>query len=199
MLVVGLTGGIGSGKTAVSDRFAALGAPVIDTDLLSRELVAPGKPALQEIARAFGESMIQDNGGLDRAALGRIVFTDPAARRRLEAILHPRIRAAVRDRLAALRAPYAIVVIPLLFETGQQDLVDRVLVVDAPEAMQRQRVQQRDGLNRERIDQILAAQADRTTRLAGADEVIVNAGDLEELGREVTRLDRLYRELAAKN
>ena len=196
MLVVGLTGGIGSGKTAVSDRFAALGAPVIDTDLLSRELVAPGQPALQQIREQFGPAVIAEDGTLDRAELGRVVFADAAARESLEAILHPRIRDEVRARVARLRNPYAIVVIPLLFETGQTDLVDRILVVDAPEQLQRQRVRLRDRLSDDHIDRILAVQATRATRLAGADDVLVNDGQLAELESRVASLDRLYRELS---
>lgn len=199
MLIIGLTGGIGSGKTAVSDRFAALGVPVIDADRLSRELVAQGQPALAEIAAAFGPAVLTAAGELDRAALGRRVFADPAARRRLEAILHPRIRAAMQERIATLTAPYVVLVIPLLLETGQTDLVDRVLVVDASPQRQRERVRQRDRLPDERIEQLLAAQVDRATRLAAAHDVIDNESDLATLDSAVAALHANYLKLSARS
>ncbi len=199
MLIIGLTGGIGSGKTAVSDRFAALGVPVIDADRLSRELVAQGQPALAEIAAAFGPAVLTAAGELDRAALGRRVFADPAARRRLEAILHPRIRAAMQERIATLTAPYVVLVIPLLLETGQTDLVDRVLVVDASSQRQRERVRQRDRLSDERIEQMLAAQVDRATRLAAAHDVIDNESDLATLDSAVAALHANYLKLSARS
>ncbi len=199
MLIIGLTGGIGSGKTAVSDRFAALGVPVIDADRLSRELVAQGQPALAEIAAAFGPAVLTAAGELDRAALGRRVFADPAARRRLEAILHPRIRAAMQERIATLTAPYVVLVIPLLLETGQTDLVDRVLVVDASSQRQRERVRQRDRLPDERIEQMLAAQVDRATRLAAAHDVIDNESDLATLDSAVAALHANYLKLSARS
>ncbi|MFO7641056.1 MAG: dephospho-CoA kinase [Candidatus Competibacteraceae bacterium] len=197
VLVVGLTGGIGSGKTAVSDRFARSGAPVIDTDLLARELVEPGQPALAAIAAEFGPECLDDRGQLRRAHLRERVFADPAGRRRLEAILHPRIRALARERIAALSAPYCLVVIPLLAETGMTDLVDRVLVVDVPEAEQVRRVMARDHIDETRARQILAAQAPRARRLALADEILDNAGDLDHLDRQVADLHQRYSTLAA--
>jgi dephospho-CoA kinase len=193
---IGLTGGIGSGKTAASDRFARLGASVIDTDLLSRELVEPGQPALAEIAQAFGRDVLDAAGRLDRAALRQCVFADPSRRRRLEAILHPRIREAMLARAEAAGGPYVICVIPLLVETGQQALVDRVLVIDAPPERQRERVAARDGADAATVDAILASQVDRATRLAAADDVIVNDGDLEGLHARVDALHRRYVELA---
>ena len=199
MLLIGLTGGIGSGKTAVSDRFAALGVPIIDTDQLSRELVAPGEPALGEIRADFGPEILTDTGELDRPALRRRVFADPAARRRLEAILHPRIREAMLARVRSLNAPYVILVIPLLLETGQQDLVDRILVVDTSPEAQRARVRQRDGLEDDQIDQMLAAQIDRNTRLAAADDLIRNDADLHTLDHAVARLHAKYLALSASS
>ncbi len=197
MLVVGLTGGIGSGKTAVSDRFAQYGVPVIDTDLLARELVEPGQPALATIVAEFGSDCLDERGQLRRAHLRERVFADPAGRRRLEAILHPRIRALARERIAASSAPYCLVVIPLLAETGMTDLVDRVLVVDVPEAEQIRRVMARDRVDEARARRILAAQAQRARRLALADEILDNAGDLDHLDRQVTDLHQRYSTLAA--
>ena len=196
VLVIGLTGGIGSGKTAVSDRFARLGVPIIDTDLLAHELVEPGQPALADIVAEFGRGCLDDQGRLQRSRLRERVFADPAGRRRLEAILHPRIRALARERIAALQTAYCLLVIPLLAETGMTDLVDRVLVVDAPEAEQIQRVMARDGINETQARRILAAQADRSQRLALADEIVENAGDLAALDRQVTALHRHYSTLA---
>ncbi len=199
MVVVGLTGGIGSGKSTVADRFARLGVPVIDTDVIARELTAPGGAALAQIQAAFGDAVMHADGTLDRAALRRRVFADEAQRRRLEAILHPRIRKAVEAALASLDAPYALVVIPLLVETGgYRDLLDRVLVVDCPETVQVERVMARSGLAREEVAAILAAQAGRAGRLAAADDVIVNAATPQALDAEVEALDSRYRGLAGK-
>lgn len=197
MFKVGLTGGIGSGKSMAAALFARLGAEVIDTDLLSRELVEPGQPALAEIAAAFGKAVLDGAGRLDRAALAARVFDQPEARRRLEAILHPRIRDAMLARAAASTAPYVVCVIPLLVETGQQALVDRVLVVDAPEAVQRTRVAARDGMDPQRIARIMQVQVDRATRLAAADDVIENESDLAALEAAVAALHRRYLALAA--
>lgn len=197
VLKVGLTGGIGSGKSAASARFAALGAEVIDTDLISRELVEPGQPALAEIVSAFGDAVLDTDGQLDRAALRARVFADPQARRQLERILHPRIRETMLARAAATTAPYAVLVIPLLAETGQQNLVDRVLVIDVPQALQRERVGARDGLDATQLDRVLAAQADRATRLALADDVICNDRDLAALHAAVDTLHRQYLQTAA--
>jgi dephospho-CoA kinase len=195
-LKIGLTGGIGSGKTAASDYLAHLGAEVIDTDQLSRELVEPGQPALDEITQTFGVSVLDDHGRLDRASLREIVFNDPEARERLEAILHPRIREAMMHRADGSTAHYVVFVIPLMVETGQKDLVDRVLVIDAPVALQRQRAASRDGTDPEAIDHILAAQCDRQTRLAAADDVVVNDGSLETLHRRIKELHARYLDLA---
>ncbi|MCB1802394.1 MAG: dephospho-CoA kinase [Gammaproteobacteria bacterium] len=194
MLKIGLTGGIGSGKTAASDHFAELGAEVIDTDLLSRELVQPGQPALQEIVATFGDAVLDSDGRLDRAALRARVFADPGARRQLEAILHPRIRSAMLARAADSNAPYVVFVIPLLLETGQQSLVDRVLVIDVPVAVQRARVAARSGIDAAEIDAILAAQVTREQRVQAADDLIVNDGTLAQLHAAVAHLHRKYME-----
>jgi len=198
MYTVGLTGGIGSGKSTVADCFAALGVPVIDTDVIARDLTAPDGAALAAIRAAFGEAVMQADGTLDRAALRRRVFADTAARHHLEAILHPRIRQAVQQALATLAAPYALIVIPLLVETGgYQDVLNRVLVVDCPEDVQIARVKARSGLTHDEVQAILAAQAGRAERLAEADDVIVNTATPAELCTEVARLHQHYLALAA--
>ena len=196
MLVVGLTGGIASGKTAASREFEALGAPVIDADRLARELVEPGREALAEIRDSFGPAVLTGGGALDRAALRERIFADPQARQRLEAILHPRIRAEMRARLARLEAPYAVLVIPLLVETGQTDMVDRVLVIDTPESRQRERLMARDGSSEAEIERILAAQVSRERRMAAADDVIDNSGDRARLRKAVEELHHRYLTLA---
>ncbi len=216
MFTVGLTGGIGSGKSTVVDCFAALGMPVIDTDVIARELTAPargtppdarpagglgaapGGAALDAIRAVFGETVMQADGTLDRAALRRRVFADSAARHQLEAILHPRIRQVVEQKLSTLTAPYALIVIPLLVETsGYRDVLNRVLVVDCPEAVQIARVMARSGLAHGEIKAILAAQAGRAERLAVADDIIVNTASLEALRAEVAALHQRYLALAA--
>lgn len=192
MLRIGLTGGIGSGKTAASDHFARLGAEVIDTDLLSRELVEPGQAALNEIVDSFGAQVLTGDGHLDRARLGELVFGNPEARQQLEAILHPRIREAMLLRAEQSRAPYVVFVIPLLFETGQQALVDRVLLIDVPEGLQRARVAERDQLDDARITRIMSAQTDRETRRSNADDIVCNDGDIASLHAEIEKLHRKY-------
>ena len=192
MLVIGLTGGIGCGKSAVTDLFSRLGVPVIDADVVARQVVEPGSPALQQIRSRFGAGVVQADGSLDRGRLRRIIFHDPQARRDLEGILHPRIRQRMRQQLGALQAPYAILSIPLLLETGQAGDVDRVLVVDCPEAQQIERVCRRDGIDRARAEEILAAQVDRRQRLQAADDLIDNSGTLQQLVPQVEALHRKY-------
>jgi dephospho-CoA kinase len=193
MFAVGLTGGIGSGKSTVADLFAAHGVPVIDTDVVARELTAPGGAALDAIRAAFGNAVMQADGTLDRAALRRRIFSNGAARRQIEAILHPRIRQIVAERLATLTAPYALIVIPLLVETGgYRDLLNRVLVVDCPEELQIARVMARSGLAQAEVEAILAAQAGRAARLAAADDVILNTASPEALRTQVAVLHRRY-------
>lgn len=196
MLVV-LTGGIASGKSAAADEFARLGVPVIDTDVLAREVVEPGQPALQAIRAEFGDGVMRADGALDRRALRRIIFADAARRERLEAILHPRIVERARQRLAQLDAGYAVLVVPLLVETGLFADADRVLVVDVPEQTQLERLRARDQVDRDQAHAALAAQATREQRLARADDVIDNSGTLADLHARVAELDRHYRRLAS--
>ncbi|MCC5873429.1 MAG: dephospho-CoA kinase [Gammaproteobacteria bacterium] len=197
MLVIGITGGIGSGKTAVSDRFAARGIVVVDADLASRVVVEPGRPALDAIREHFGNEVIHADGSLDRAALRSKVFADASERRWLEQLLHPLIGEEIRNGLQAAASPYAVLVSPLLFEAGQVTLVDRVLVVDVPEDLQVERTAARDGNSAEQVRAIMAAQTDRSTRLAKADDVIVNDRGLDELDAAVEALHQHYLKLAA--
>lgn len=200
MLVVALTGGIGSGKSAVAERFSALGVPVLDADQLARELVAPGLPALAEIREAFGPQALGPDGALDRLWLRERIFTEPQARQRLEGILHPRIRSEMLRRLETLRVfapPYVVVVIPLLLETHQTDLADRILVVDAPEAIQIERVMARDRQTHAQARAILSSQWDRPRRLAAATECIDNSGSRDALLAQVDAFHRYYLELAS--
>lgn len=198
MFTIGLTGGIGSGKSAAAERFAELGVPVIDTDVIAHALTRPDSRALDAIRASFGEAVIAADGSLDRPMLRRRVFGDPAARRQLEAILHPLILHEVKTRLAALSAPYAVAVIPLLVETGAYDsLLDRIAVVDCPEELQIARTVARSGLTHDEVSAILAAQATRRARLAAADDVIVNTGTLAALRDEIDALHQRYLTLAA--
>lgn len=194
--IVALTGGIASGKTAVSDRFAALGVPVIDTDVIAYQVVEPGQPALQEIVAAFGKVMLLANGKLNRRMMRETIFSDPVAKQRLESILHPAIRARVQQQIAAVVADYCLVVIPLFTESGAYDWVDRVLVVDTDEETQIERVMQRDGVSREQAEAALASQTSRQSRLALADDVIENNGSKADLDAAVSRLHALYMRLA---
>jgi dephospho-CoA kinase len=195
MLKIGLTGGIGCGKTTVAKLFAAKGAPVLDADSISREMVEPGRPALQEIVLHFGPEVLK-NGRLDRARLRRLVFAVPGARQWLESLLHPLVYAEMQRRIARLSAPYCLLVVPLLLETGRRDFVDRLLVVDCPTELQRQRVRLRDGSDDTEIDRILSTQVAREDRLAAADDVIENAADQEKLSEQVDRLHQFYLSLS---
>lgn len=196
MLIIGLTGGIGSGKSAVCAIFSELGVPVIDADVVARQVVEPGQPALEQVRAAFGDAILTPDGRLDRAKLGERVFADATQRRQLEAILHPAIRQAMLDQAKQLQAPYCVFAIPLLIEVGQTDMVDRVLVVDAPDALRRQRLKQRDAMDDARIDAIFAAQLDREARLARADDIIRNEADLARLRTQVMDLHNRYSQLA---
>lgn len=196
MLKIGLTGGIASGKSAAATRLVELGADVVDADLLSRELVMPGQPALAAIVTHFGRSVLTAEGLLDRAGLRNRIFSDPTQRRALEAILHPRIRTAMLDAAARSQAPYVVLMIPLLVETGQQALVDRVLTIDTPTELQRRRLRTRDHLADAQIDQALAAQTTRAQRLLATDDVICNDRDLAALHAAVDVLHRKYLVLA---
>ncbi len=196
VFVVGLTGGIGCGKTAVSDAFERLGVPVIDTDRISRELVEPGQAALTEIANFFGRECITDDGTLDRKWLRERIFSDASARTVLERILHPRIRHQVSARLGKLSTPYCVVVVPLLVESGMTEITDRVLVVDAPLRLQVERIMARDSVDEAHARRIVAAQADREQRLAIADDVIDNRGSVEQLEQAVATMHRKYQRQA---
>ncbi len=192
MLRVGLTGGIGSGKTTVAQFFTELGTPVIDTDELAREVVRQNAPAHTEIVQRFGADILGADGALDRARMRALVFSDPLKRKALEAILHPRIREGVRKRLAELDAPYVIIAVPLLVETGFDDLVDRILVVDCDEALQIRRVNARSGLTEDEVRRVMAAQISRTERLAHADDVLENNSDRMQLQEGVNNLHERY-------
>jgi dephospho-CoA kinase len=195
-LRIGLTGGIGSGKSTVAGLFAELGVPVVDADRVAREVVEPGEPALTAVVRAFGPGVLDSRGQLDRAALRTRVFADDDARTRLEAILHPRIRERMETRAAALSTPYCVLCVPLLLEARDVPRVDRVLVVDVPEALQVARVAARDALDASAVRAMIAAQAPRATRLAAADEVILNDGPRAALVPRVRALHELYLGLA---
>jgi dephospho-CoA kinase len=196
LLKVGLTGGIASGKSAVADAFAKLGAPVIDTDLIAREVVAPTEPALDAVRKQFGPGVLTSTGELDRRALRDLVFADVAKRRQLEQILHPLIRERALRALERIEAPYVIVVVPLLVEASFDALVDRVLVVDAPHEAQLERLMRRDALSRDAAAAMIRAQVDRASRLAAADDVIDNSADLEAMRQQVDRLHKRYLTLA---
>jgi dephospho-CoA kinase len=197
--VVGLTGGIGSGKSAVGQLFAERGITVVDTDAIAHALTTPGGAAMEAIRAAFGAAVVNAEGALDRAAMRSIVFADPSARKRLEAILHPMIGRESERQLAAgpASAPYAILMVPLLIESGDyRKRVNRVAVVDCAETTQIDRVMSRNGLAREEIERILAAQASRAERLAAADDIIDNDGPLTALGTQIDRLHESYLALA---
>lgn len=196
-LRIALTGGIASGKSTVAARFTELGIPVIDADQSSRSVVAPGQPGLEAVVGRFGETRLTAGGELDRRALRRLIFADPGKRRDLEAILHPLIRADMERRAANAAGPYVILEIPLLVEAGgARERVDRILLVDAAEAVQLERLMARDGESLEGARAILAAQANRAARLKVADDVLVNSGTVPELRQAVDRLHQRYLRLA---
>ena len=198
MLTIGLTGGIGSGKSEVAGMFNQLGVPVIDADDIAHQLVEPGKEALSEIIAAFGETILTPEGTLDRVKIAGIVFNRPDMKQQLEAIIHPRVREKIKSyKDAHKNEPYIMVVIPLLLESGQRDLVDRVLVVNAAEPVRIQRVRERDGRSEEQIRSIIRSQADDAQRRAAADDNIDNSGSLDDLMISVNMLHRQYISLAA--
>ncbi len=196
MLRIGLTGGIASGKSTVADLFVNLGAALVDTDAVAREVVAPGEPALEEVRRAFGAGVIDPRGELDRRALREIVFADADRRRELEAILHPRIRERTLTLLEQARGPYAIAAVPLLVETGFAEHVARVLVVDCPVETQVERLMQRDRIDRTAAEAAIGAQAAREARLAAADDVIDAGGNRASTRQQVEKLHQRYLDLA---
>jgi dephospho-CoA kinase len=197
-LVVGLTGGIASGKSLVGAMFVKLGASLIDTDQIARDVVALGEPGLAAVAAEFGPTVLLPSGELNRPALRSLVFADDAKRARLEAILHPLIRSRTRAKLAELEKPYALVAVPLLVETSFGELVDRILVVDCPESMQLERLLRRDAIPKAEALAMVKAQVDRATRLKAAHDVIDNSGTTDATRRQVDILHRRYLDLAAQ-
>lgn len=197
--VVGLTGGIGSGKSAAADLFAARGALMVDTDQIAHQLTAPGGAAMEAIRAAFGNGVVAADGALNRPAMRALAFEDPGTRKRLEAILHPMIRAESERLCLAATTSYVMLVVPLLIESGTyRQRVRRLCVVDCPEEVQVARVMQRSGLEERQVRAIMAAQASRAERLAAADDVIDNGGSYEQLAAQVERLHAAYLQLAAK-
>ena len=199
LLQIGLTGGIGCGKTTVANMFAALGATVVDTDLIAHSMTVPGGPAMAAIRAEFGDAYLTPEGALDRASMRALVFSDPGAKLRLEAILHPLIRAAAEAEAAAADGAYVIFVVPLLIESGNwRGRVARVLAIDCPEAMQISRVMARNGLQEAQVKAIMAAQVSRSERLAAADDVITNDDGIAALAPQVEGLHQLYMAISAR-
>jgi len=196
MLIVGLTGGIASGKSTASQYFETLGIPVIDADIIARQLVQPGQTALQQITARFGNEILDSNGQLDRAKLRSLVFNDSKSRQDLESILHPLIRAEMQRQVNMLDEPYCILAIPLLIETGQTGLVDRILVIDSDEKLQYRRLQQRDKLDDNTIKNIIRSQASREQRLAAADDIAGNNGSITELQTQLKHYHQRYLQLS---
>ncbi len=196
MLRIGLTGGIGSGKSEAARCFNNLGIPLIDSDRISRDLVAPGQPALQQIVAHFGTGVITTEDELNREALRQKVMQDSESRQWLEQLLHPLIRQRREELISQIEAPYVVLEIPLLLESGLQELVDRILVVDVPESLQVERTQQRSGLNEAEVRAVMEQQASRQQRLNAADDLIDNSGSREQLEQQVQLLHERYRELA---
>ncbi|HLQ86574.1 MAG TPA: dephospho-CoA kinase [Salinisphaeraceae bacterium] len=193
---VGLTGGIASGKSAVARAFERFGIAIVDADKVARAVVEPGQPALAEIAQAFGTELLDDDGHLHRRRLRQIVFDDPEARRRLESITHPRIRAELARRRDACTSDYCILVVPLLVKSGMADLVDRILVIDAPERVQLERLVARDDIDEDLAHKMIAAQDSRGDRLAAADDVLVNTGPQKDIADLAAALHAGYARLA---
>ncbi|WP_434703936.1 dephospho-CoA kinase [Pseudomonas sp. Z1-12] len=190
--ILGLTGGIGSGKSAAAQHFIDLGVHAIDADHAARWVVEPGRPALAKIAEHFGPGVLQADGALDRAALRKLIFEQAEERRWLEALLHPLIAEEIAHHLAQAQSPYAILVSPLLIESGQYAMTQRILVIDAPEQLQIERTLQRDQTSEQQVQAILKAQSSRQDRLSHADDVVVNDRDLTWLHSEVERLHHFY-------
>ncbi len=196
MYKVGLTGGIGSGKSTAANLFAARGVLVIDADRAARDAVMPGSPALARIVEEFGPGALDADNSLDRAALREIVFTDPARRRVLESILHPVIIAQMHAEAERASGYYCLLAMPLLLEAHQQHAVDRILVIDCPPELQRERAMSRDGATADEVERIMAAQVPREQRLAAADDIVVNDGDMQHLETQVDMLHQRYLALA---
>ena len=197
MLVVGLTGGIASGKSAVEQWFSGHDVPVIDADRIARRLVQPGEVGLAPVVSAFGNTILDADGQLDRGRMRTLIFADPTARQRLEDILHPLVAERMREQLRNLRAPYAVLSVPLLLESGLDTMVHRILVVDLPEAMQIERLMRRDHCDLAAATAILQAQTDRRSRRQAADDIIDNSGPASELGPQLSALHQRYLAIAA--
>ena len=198
VFVVGLTGGIGSGKSAAADEFARLGATVVDTDAIAHELTGPGGAAIPEVKRQFGSAFVDAAGAMERKRMRDLAFSDPEQKQRLEALLHPMIRAESARRIAAATGPYVLHVVPLLVESGgYRERIRRVLVVDCPEALQVARVRQRSGLTDPEVRRVIAAQIQRESRLAAADDVIDNSGTIAAMQQQIRKLHEKYLTLAA--
>lgn len=195
-LIIGLTGGIGSGKTAATNWFAKQGIDIIDADIVARQIVGMNQPALAEIETAFGEWVLQADGTLDRAALRQHIFSHPEARLKLEAITHPRIRQQITLQLSHASSPYCILVSPLLLESQQHQLVDRILLIDVPEHLQLSRASLRDSQSSDAIHKIIAVQMPRLQRQTHADDIVVNDGDLAHLYQQLEPLHQQYLHLA---
>ncbi len=198
-LVVGLTGGIASGKTTVSDLFTALGVPIIDADIEARQAVQSGSPGLERLVQAFGQQILTPEGELDRAAMRQRVFSHPDDLQTINAILHPIIGQQMQEKIAQQDADYVIAVIPLLCETPPRNWIDRILLVHASEPVRRQRLLQRDGIDRQLADKMLAAQCSDQQRLALADDLVLNESDIESLQARVKALHTFYQSLARAN
>lgn len=199
MLRIGLTGGIGSGKSTVCDLFHKLGVPIIDSDKIARELVAPGTAALEQIAGLFGAKLLLEDGSLDRKQMRELVFANESKREQLEAILHPLIRQEMERQITLLTSPYVILAIPLLLEKGWQHQLDRVLVIDCSEELQRQRARERDGSSTKTIERIIVSQIPRERRIAAADDLIDNSGARDSLRKQIETLHRRYLTLSTNN
>ena len=191
-MIIGLTGGIGSGKTAASDAFKSLGIDIIDADMSSRRVVERGQPALEDIQDHFGSDILDSENNLDRAKLREIIFKDPKERVWLEELLHPKIAQHIKDQLESSKSPYCVLVSPLLLETEQKSFCSSVLVVDVPEESQISRTSKRDGVSEEQVKSIIATQINREQRLKQADEIIMNDGSIEELKEKILVLHTKY-------
>jgi len=192
MLIIGLTGGIGSGKSVASDKFASLGITVVDADVASRTVVEPGKPALQEIESHFGSEIITEDGQLDRAKLREIIASDAEERKWLESVLHPRIGEQIAKEISESTSPYTLFVAPLLLETNSQEMCARVVVVDVPNDVQVERTAKRDKVPTDQAEQMVSAQMEREKRLEKADDVLLNTGTIEELEKKIEQLHEKY-------
>ena len=192
MLIIGLTGGIGSGKSVASDKFKSLGITVVDADVASRTVVEPGKPALKEIEDHFGSGIITAEGKLDRNKLREIIATDPEERKWLESVLHPKIGEQITKEISESTSVYTLFVAPLLLETNSQEMCSRVVVVDVPKDVQIRRTAKRDKVSPNQVEQMVAAQMEREKRLEKADDVLLNSGTIEDLEKQVEELHKKY-------